>query len=170
MSQDSFAAALDAELFGSDDGTDHMQADPADSAQASPASSQQKRARSADSPGAGGSDGEGDPFAALDRLEEEEEEGPLAAAAPAPAPAAPARPASAGGCSHPGYMFGLCIRCGAAKPEGDGGGGDPGGGPAAGGGGGGTAPAAGMRIKHLHARQALEVRAAKGGRPKAITP
>jgi len=173
MSQDSFGAALDAELFASEDGEQIKDAAGPDPGRAE-AQEQQ-----------GGEDsGDGDdPFAALDALdamEEEEEEqahSPAAASAPASAPAE--------SCSHPGFMFGLCIRCGAPKPEdegghaaaaggaagaaaGVGGNGGSGSGPV-GGSGSGIPPRAapgggGMRIKHLHARQTLEVSAEEAAR------
>ena len=190
MSQDSFGAALDAELFASDD-----------------AEEEHERAGGSDGSGSSGSEG-GDPFAALDELDAASE----AAATTAPSAAldtaahtaaaseAPPRPplpptaqqqqqqqqfASAPApattsCSHPGFMFGLCIRCGAPKPEDGGGGGGGGGGAQSGAGGSGAdaaAAAAGgaaaggagaaggaTRIRHLHARQALEVSAEEAAR------
>ncbi|KAI8465466.1 MAG: hypothetical protein J3K34DRAFT_487621 [Monoraphidium minutum] len=184
MSQDSFAAALDAELFGSDDGAEDQAAAAAPAAGAPPQHGQSPgergRAMGGTPPPADeGDDGDDDddPFAALDAMEAAEEagsdeEGAPAGTGDAAGTAAPERPASAGGCSHPGFMFGLCIRCGAEKPdESSGGGGAGGGGGGAGAdraGGGGAQPASngggGMRIKHLHARQALEVSAEEAAR------
>lgn len=138
MSQDSFAAALDAELFGSEEGDD-----PEQTAEA-PAAAEHAQEQPADR-----SDEE-DPFAALDDLAAAEEG---AAAGPA-----------VDVCGHPGYMFGLCIRCGAPKPEDDAAAAGLTGTPAALAGAapssirrGGGNSGGGMTIKHLHARQTLEV-------------
>ena len=166
---DSFEAALDAELFGSE-GEESLKEPPETSMD-----------DACGDEGGGEGDGEGggeaNPFAALDDLEVAEQHAP--AAAPPPTGAAPV-------CSHPGFMFGLCIRCGAPKPEDgdqgaaagaaapaplrdsthDGSGGESSGGGGAGGGGTQARPSVargGMRIKHLHARQTLEVRAGAVG-------
>jgi hypothetical protein len=171
MSQDDiFAAALDAELFASDEGDGSGPSEAADDDAAVAA------ARGGGDDGDGRSGGKSnssdDPFAALDDMEGEPEEQPQPQQQEQEQQQQQQRQEKAS-CSHPGYMFGLCIRCGAAKPE-DGDGQGPSG-SAAGDvrdrGAGAAArppPSGGMRIKHLHARQALEASLARRARARCM--